>query len=356
VESAATKTALSPEEARNRLVRWVVLNDLPFSAVESADFRSLVRPDIVVPSADTIKRDIMDRYHSEASRIGDQLRNAGSKISITLDCWTTPNTRDFLGITGHYIDGDWAPQSPLLDLVPLDGSHSGEDLCGALVATCDRFGILDKLLGITTDNASNNNTLLACLERVCHDRGIVFDKDEQHVRCAAHVVNLAAQALLRSLGTDASDASDGESGLDSGPDSDAVMQAEKLPCIANLRRLVVKVRSSTQRRSDFKYQCGVCDIPEKQLILDTPTRWNFTHARYHPSLHVSEQLAVMLAFSSAWFPLADFNTCLIIPCVNVAGSLVMALSTKVGVRAMTETAGRLAEAGVALDSGLIGVV
>jgi hypothetical protein len=34
----------------------------------------------------------------------------------------------------------------------------------------------------------------------------------------------------------------------------------------------------------------------------------------------------------------------------------MALSTKVGVRAMTETAGRLAEAGVALDSGLIGVV
>jgi hypothetical protein len=134
--------------------------------------------------------------------------------------------------------------------------------------------ILHKLLGVTTDNAANNNTLLACLERVCHDRGIVFDKSEQHVRCVAHVVNLAVQALLRELGTDASD---GESSPNSG-DSDAVMQAGKLPCIAQLRRLVVKVRTSPQRRSDFKCQCRACGVPEKQLICDVRTRWNSTHA------------------------------------------------------------------------------
>jgi hypothetical protein len=117
------------------------------------------------------------------------------------------------GITAHSIDDDWTPRSLVLDFVPLEGEHAGEDLCDALVVTCNRFGIPNKLLGITTDNAANN-TLLTCLERVCRSRGIVLDKSEQHVRCVAHVVNLAVQALLRELGTGASDgASGGESSL-----------------------------------------------------------------------------------------------------------------------------------------------
>jgi hypothetical protein len=51
-------------------------------------------------------------------------------------------------------------------------------------------------MGITTDNASNIDNLLVCFEGVCESRGIEFDKKKQHVRCMAHIVNLAVQALL----------------------------------------------------------------------------------------------------------------------------------------------------------------
>jgi hypothetical protein len=259
----------------------VIRNDLPFAIVESADVRLMLkrlRSDIVVPSADTLKREIMNRHREESACVGDRLRNASGKISLTLDCWTSPNTKAFMGITAHYIDANWALQSLILDFVPLPGLHTGEELCEALVATCDRLGILPKLQGITTDNAANIDKLLVRFESACYDRGVMFDKKEQHVRCIAHVTNLAVQALLRKLGTEAWDA---ESILDDdndGDDDGSATQTGRLPCIAKLRRLVVKIRSTPQRRNEFKGQCDAHHMPRKEPILDTRTRWNSTYA------------------------------------------------------------------------------
>jgi hypothetical protein len=251
----------------------MVRTNQPFSTTEDPDFRWLLRllkPNLVVHSADTIKCEIMKRYQEEGPRIGDRLCNAGSKISVTLDCWTSPNTKAFMGITAHYIDHAWVPHSLVLEFVPLLGHHSGEDLCEAFVATCDRLGLLPKLLGITTDNASNIDNFLVRLEGVCFSRGIAFDKKEQHVRCMAHVTNLGVQALLRRLSGDVEDA-------ELGPD-DPPAPSERLSCITRLRHLVVKVRSSPQRRNDFKALCKACGISGKELICDTRTRWNSTYA------------------------------------------------------------------------------
>jgi len=268
---AAIKAPLAPEEFKRSLLKWVVGDDQPFTAVESERFRSLFSPDTMIPSADTIKREIMKCYREEADRIGDRLCNAGSKISLTLDCWTSPSTQAFMGITAHYIDHAWIPHSLVLDFIPLDGAHAGEDLCEALFATCERFNILPKLLGIATDNASNIDKLLDCFESACLDRGVKFDREQQHMRCTAHITNLAVQALLRELGTEPSSASPSI-------DEDTTTQAGKVPCVAKLRRIVVKIRSSPQRRNTLKGQCGACGIGSKKLILDVRVRWNSTYA------------------------------------------------------------------------------
>ena len=89
--------------------------------IESEWFCSMLqlfKPDIVIPSP-TIKREIMKRHREEAIRTGDRPCNAGSKVSITLDYWTSPNTKAFMGITAHYIDDAWTLRSLLLDFVPL---------------------------------------------------------------------------------------------------------------------------------------------------------------------------------------------------------------------------------------------
>ena len=54
-------------------------------------------------------------------------------------------------------------------------------------------------MGITTDNASNNDTFIRALSDTCAEESIAFNAENNHVRCLAHVMNLAAQLLLSTL-------------------------------------------------------------------------------------------------------------------------------------------------------------
>jgi hypothetical protein len=84
-----------------------------------------------------------------------------------MDGWTSPNMRDFLGITVHWqIGKDWRMRSLFLDIAPLSGPHTGENLCSVFLAICNDFEVMDKLLTITTGSASND-TPAAHLEAAC---------------------------------------------------------------------------------------------------------------------------------------------------------------------------------------------
>lgn len=54
-------------------------------------------------------------------------------------------------------------------------------------------------MACTTDNATNNDTLMVALERTCKDRNIQFKVRDNHVRCLAHIINLAVQDALSAL-------------------------------------------------------------------------------------------------------------------------------------------------------------
>jgi hypothetical protein len=52
----------------------------------------------------------------------------------------------FLGITGHFIDGNWNLNEILVDFVHLSGSHSGENLAREFLKCIeDDFQILSKV-------------------------------------------------------------------------------------------------------------------------------------------------------------------------------------------------------------------
>ncbi|CAG8852703.1 13200_t:CDS:2, partial [Gigaspora margarita] len=89
---------------RNALVKWIATDTLPFTTVESESFRELVEiirkleGDITVPSAKSVKRDLINKY------------------SV------------LKGITAHWIDENWEIRSQVLDLAPFDGSHTGANI------------------------------------------------------------------------------------------------------------------------------------------------------------------------------------------------------------------------------------
>jgi hypothetical protein len=214
----------------------------------------------------------MRRYQEEAGHIADRLRKVDSKISIALDCWTSPNGRAFLGVTAHYIDAQWTSHSLVLDFLPLCGSHSCDNLCDALMDVLDRAKILPKLLGVTSDNGVNMNKLMVEFEYECRDRGISFDKSQQHVRCAMHAVNLSAQTFLRELKAEPVD-------NNADPDSDeaAAAQADQLSCIAKVRHVVTAICNSPQLRDAFHGRCEAYGMPEKEMIRDVRTQVRSTY-------------------------------------------------------------------------------
>lgn len=118
------------------------------------------------------------------------------------------------------------------------------------------------MLAITTDNATNNNVLFRTIQKEFDHAGLNHPPI-QHVRCMAHIINLAVQAFLTCLKAD--------------DDEDTVDITEGGE-ISKLRMIITKIRSSLHRQDEFKKNCKIFGLNSKELILDVKTRWNSTYS------------------------------------------------------------------------------
>ncbi|CAB5381884.1 unnamed protein product [Rhizophagus irregularis] len=203
----------SKETFKKFIIRWIVKNDLPFTCVESEDFCNMIfllHKDAFIPSADTIKNYIMTSFNDSQKKVASILQNTSSKISFTIDAWTSSNNFSFLGITAHWVTENWKLKSFLLDFIKLEGPHSGANIKDAFLKSLKNFNIESKILGVTTDNASNNVTFLKAVESNLSQKYIYYDSEDKHVRCLAHVINLAAQQVLTTLKATDNDESSNE--------------------------------------------------------------------------------------------------------------------------------------------------
>ena len=97
----------------------------------------------------------------------------------------------------------------LLDIVEVAQSHTGENLAAAFAKIMEDYEISEKedinyniyiynwtthqILGITCDNASNNDTMIENLATIMSH----FSGEANRARCLAHIVNLVAKIILR---------------------------------------------------------------------------------------------------------------------------------------------------------------
>jgi hypothetical protein len=95
-----------------------------------------------------------------------------------------------------------------------------------------------------------------------------FNAREHLIPCIGHVLNLAVQDLLKVAFK-----------------SDTLEQSEPVSyntddveydVLSRLRRGIVIIRSSPQRRQQFRHILAAESLPSLELILDVPTRWNST--------------------------------------------------------------------------------
>ena len=96
---------------REQLARFLIASKSSYSLVENTEFRNLIQytqavssPGIVASITDnTAKSDIHTLFLREQAQIISYLQ-AQESLSFTVDLWTSPWGKDFLGITAHFID------------------------------------------------------------------------------------------------------------------------------------------------------------------------------------------------------------------------------------------------------------
>lgn len=189
----------SQENFRKALVEWVVTCNQPFTEPQQEAFIAVIRtlnPEASVISDKTVKSDLLAEYAHKLNVLKTEVAAVPGKISITMDAWTSKNVLSFLAIRGHWLDRKWSYQTKLLDFAFIEGDHSGFNLSGIFGECLTRLEIPNKkIMAVTLDNATNNDTFFAWLEK----QGVGITAVDTRMRCMAHIINLAVQDILKSL-------------------------------------------------------------------------------------------------------------------------------------------------------------
>jgi hypothetical protein len=112
-------------------------------------------------------------------------------------------------------------QESLLGFVRLVGSHTGEAMAQEVYAILKEYDIGKKLFCITTDAASNNDTLARALSQILlKEERFYWDPQTKHINCLNHAINLAVQAFLKDLTLVQENPGDDESTSDDDDDDD----------------------------------------------------------------------------------------------------------------------------------------
>jgi hypothetical protein len=99
----------------------------------------------IIPSSDTIHNFIYRNFNDMKKNLKKELQEISSKISFSLDGWTSKNQIAFLCITGHWITNDWKLKCAILDFCQLNGPHSGANISEVFFNVLKDYSLLNKV-------------------------------------------------------------------------------------------------------------------------------------------------------------------------------------------------------------------
>lgn len=263
----------SDEGFRQRMVHFLVDTNSSFRLVESSAFRELLRylnPRAIATTRKTIVRELHRQYAAMLPRVRSQLASqiqSNGLIHLTLDAWTAGNRTPYLGITGHWLDSNFVLHDLVLDFIQLHGSHTAENLALAVMDSINTYGIEGSVGCITCDNASVNSAMCKYLEKNL----LNWTKRDCHVRCMAHIINLAVQRLLKHFRGEALE-SEGDMAGDINEDPDR-FELSPGAVLKKVRRVVSKLRASTNLWEALQKEAQAIGLKCLNPILDMKVRY-----------------------------------------------------------------------------------
>jgi hypothetical protein len=103
-----------------------------------------------------------------------------------------------MAIIGYFLDVDWNYCEVLLGFEHAPGSYDGENLSKTVLKLLEEHDITDRVLSVTTDNATNNAILMTSVQDTIRSK-IQQDTAIFRVPCISYVIQLSLNDLLGKL-------------------------------------------------------------------------------------------------------------------------------------------------------------
>lgn len=114
-----------------------------------------------------------------------------SKIHLSSDTWTSKEGTNYVAVVAHFLDKKNKLQTALLNLWPLKGPYTGENIAKVLSTVIESYDIPATVGFFIIDNANNNDT---CIKELAKQYPTVTQ--QSRLRCVGHILNLIVKALL----------------------------------------------------------------------------------------------------------------------------------------------------------------
>ncbi|XP_047116057.1 E3 SUMO-protein ligase ZBED1-like [Schistocerca piceifrons] len=215
----------------------------PLSVIEDTGFPcfvSLSDPQYSIPNRKKLRLVMEDDYHKQKEAVNLAMEHS-TFVSLMTDIWTSLNSEAYIAVTGHLINNNWCLKALALETFHFPEKHTALNISEALDNVISKWNIENKVVSITTDNASN---MTAAVQLI--DSGNIY---MQHVPCLAHTINLVVKSSLNS-------------------NSELCIMWEKAREIVSLFKTCCNANEKLHEIQDLMKK------PVHKLIQETETQWN----------------------------------------------------------------------------------
>ena len=282
VDKEILRRTISQPVVNSTLLDLVVVRRLPFSCVEWPEFHSFVRAlnqeacTFIPMSHNTLKTQVSSWYTQAKDVVRKRLQSSQTSIHLAVDIWTSPSNDLLLAICASFVDAQGSFRNILIGLRVVRG-HSGPHQWETLHLVLQEYGIEEKIGTIVGDNSGTNDALCRTISNyLISEKKINWIQTHMRLRCMGHILNLVVQAFLFTNSEDEKEMDsydqenieEDEEGGEKYARERASKIRTKMGVMGKVHNIVVHIRASPQRTTQFKTAAG------KTIPLDNRTRWN----------------------------------------------------------------------------------
>ncbi|CAG8701946.1 15572_t:CDS:2, partial [Racocetra fulgida] len=181
------------KKLNSNLAAFIVEELQPFSILKSQTLIKIIEDldsqasvlskdqlkEILINAEDRVMQSMREHAHDD---------NEICYISFTTDMWTSDNDDPYIGLTFHWVNGDFQVREMVGEISYLPYPHTAERLANKIIEILNKFQLISKVVYCTADNGAN---IKSCLRKL-KDRYNIFKNF-----CFGHTLNLVVNDALK---------------------------------------------------------------------------------------------------------------------------------------------------------------